>query len=400
VPNQNVRPEKGVKGYELILQTIASYGVSLSFDDFQQRAIIKGISQSCDGLLEDPATRVVLKKLHLDIKKGVPNSNRLTEILITEAEENRFHPVKNYLTPLKWDNLPRIATMASVYFGAAPTEINHIMLELFMIAAVRRVMQPGCKFDHLIILQGATGAGKSSACAILAGEWFTDDFPPIDNEQKTIENLAGRWIVEYSDLSGMKKADQDKLKAFLSRQVDSARAAYGHLRRDPRRQCVFIGTTEEPQHLIAETNRRMWTVPCGKIDLEALRRDRDQLWAEAVAAEALGEPIALPERLWGDATEQQKCHKKPEAYQDRLFRMIGRHAEGAFTLETAILWLGIPEMQYAHAKIAVSKSLAALGYKKCRLGSDWHSLKRGDYVYALNPEGKQIQDVKGIFHPD
>src|ERR1019366_7347595 len=137
---------------------------------------------------------------------------------------------------------------------------------------------------------------------------------------------------------------------------------------------------------------------CGKIDLEALRRDRDQLWAEAAAMEALGEPLTLPEHLWTAAAEKQNLHKKKEAYQERLFRMIGDRTSGAFTLEAAMAWLGIPETNYASAKVMVAKSIFALGYKKVRVMSVWRNLKRGDYVYALIPEGEQLRDVPEIFY--
>jgi predicted P-loop ATPase len=175
---------------------------------------------------------------------------------------------------------------------------------------VRRVRQPGCKFDEMPVLeQPLQGTDKSSALAILAvhDDWFTDDLPLNTDSKRVIEALRGRWIVEAAELSGMKKADVEHLKATLSRRVDRARMAYGRLTIDAPRQCIIVGTTNKGQYLRDTTgNRRYWPVLVQRFDLVELRHDRDQLWAEAAAREAKGESIRLRRELWSMAAEHQQ----------------------------------------------------------------------------------------------
>ena len=160
---------------------------------------------------------------------------------------------------------------------------------LTLIAAVRRVRTPGCKFDELLVLESPQGLLKSSALRVLSVEesWFSDDLPLNSDGKRAIESLAGRWIVEAAELNGLRRSDIEHLKSFLSRQVDRARMSYDRLVTAAPRQCVFIGTTNSTTYLRDGTgNRRFWPVRVGRFDIEALRRDRDQLWAEAAAREA------------------------------------------------------------------------------------------------------------------
>src|SRR5262249_50019060 len=156
---------------------------------------------------------------------------------------------------------------------------------LSLIAAVRRVRQPGCKFDEILVLEHEEqGTDKSTALRTLAvnDDWFSDDLPLNADSQKVIESLRGRWIIEAAELSGIRRADVEHMKALLSRQIDRARMSYGRLVSEVRRQCVFFGTTNSSEYLRDETgNRRIWPVGIKRVDIDALKRDRDQLWAEA-----------------------------------------------------------------------------------------------------------------------
>lgn len=158
-----------------------------------------------------------------------------------------------------------------------------------MIAAVARIMTPGCKADSILVLEGPQGAGKSSALRILADPWFTDEIAEFGSKDAA-EQTSGVWLIEVSELEGMGRADVNKVKAFASRSTDRYRPAYGRRPKEFPRQCVMAGTCNLSDYLRDETgNRRFWPVRCGAIDLEGLGNVRDQLWMEAVVAFKSGE---------------------------------------------------------------------------------------------------------------
>jgi predicted P-loop ATPase len=192
--------------------------------------------------------------------------------------------VRAYLGSLHWDGTPRIETWASRYLGAAPTDLTHAIGSLWLISAIARIYRPGVKADHMLILEGEQGARKSTALKILAGEdWFTDELPDLGSKDAAI-HMQGVWIVEIAELDAIGRAEVSRIKAFLTRTTDRFRPPYGRHTVETKRQCVFAGTVNPDTYLRDETgNRRFWPIRCGEIDIEALRRDRDQLWAEAVA---------------------------------------------------------------------------------------------------------------------
>jgi putative DNA primase/helicase len=196
----------------------------------------------------------------------------------------RVHPVRDYLGSLTWDGVPRLEPWVCRYLGAEDTPLNRAFGSLWMISAVARIMRPGVKVDHMLILEGPQGAKKSTALKVLAGEdWFTDELAEIGSKDAA-QQMRGVWIIEIAELDAIGRAEVSRIKAFLTRTTDRYRPPYGrHVVTVPR-QCVFAGSVNPDTYLRDETgNRRFWPVRCGPIDLDGLRRDRDQLWAEAVA---------------------------------------------------------------------------------------------------------------------
>jgi predicted P-loop ATPase len=254
-----------------------------------------GTIELSDNLLAD-LTKEILRDYNFDPTKY------LVWALLIKAREHQFHPVRDYLDSLQWDGVKRLDNWLNKAMGAPATKLNTAVGRLWMIGAVRRVRKPGCKFDTALILEGKVqGRGKSEGLRILTrrDEWFSDQEIIDLSSQKLIEQTEGKWICELSELEAMKKADNPKVKSFLSRQFEGARMAWGKVRDDRPRQFVCAGTTNEEDYLNDPTgNRRFLIVVTDEINLDWLRANVDQLWAEAAAAEAAGESIVLPKEFW------------------------------------------------------------------------------------------------------
>ncbi|MEM9204761.1 MAG: virulence-associated E family protein [Pseudomonadota bacterium] len=253
-------------------------GVALWHDEFAGRDLVEGL-EGYGPALDDPAT--IRLRLEIDERFGFrPTKDFFYDVLSDQARQNARHPVLEYLAALRWDGVPRIGRWLVEYGGASDTPYTRAVGELVLVAAVRRVRRPGVKFDEMLVLESAQGTNKSTALKALAirDDWFTDDTPLNAESKRVIEALSGKWIVEAGELKGNRKAGTDHLKGFLSRTHDKARMSYDRREREVPRQCVIVGTTNDSRYLRDTTgNRRFWPVAVEGFDLDALRRDRDQL---------------------------------------------------------------------------------------------------------------------------
>ncbi|MBB3592640.1 hypothetical protein FHX08_002984 [Rhizobium sp. BK529] len=224
-----------------------------------------------------------------------PSKDNIVDALVLIGERRAYHPVHDYLAGLQWDGKPRIDTWLVDYFGAEDTALNRAFGRKILCAAVRRVRDPGCKFDHMLVVEGPQGIGKSSAILALChdSDWFTDQLEIGADAKVTIEKTAGRWILEMPELDGLSRRDTNRVKSFVPTQEDSARLSYGRFRSDRKRQFILFGTTNESRYLTDTTgNRRFWIVRATAADPAGIAAARDQLWAEAAEREA-GENISL-----------------------------------------------------------------------------------------------------------
>lgn len=271
-----------------------------------------GRAEWAKGEVDDADLAKVRTGLELS---GLPTINKdlIPPAVRAVASARPYHPIRDRLNAAQHDGKDRLDSWLSRYLGAEDTPYARAVGRAFLIAMVARVMQPGCKADHVLVLQGPQGIGKSTVCRTLAGEgYFSDTLPAIGGGKDTMQHLRGLWVVELSELTPSRKAERQELKQFLTTMVDRYRSPYGRMDEAHPRQCVFIGTTNEDHFLQDATGgRRFWPVACGLIDLAALQRDRDQLMAEATAAYRAGE-------AWWLERAFEEEHAKPvqdEAYE-------------------------------------------------------------------------------------
>jgi len=252
-----------------------------------------------------------------------PKTTQLEQAISIVCERNRFDAVRDYLVGLKWDETPRLDQMATTYFGAKDSSYTRAVMSKWMLSAVARARTPGCQVDHVIVLEGLQGIGKSTALSILAGsDYFSDTLPELGRDAH--EHCVGPWIIELAELDHMRKSEVTALKAFISARAPRFRSAYARRTVEHPRRCVFAATTNEGSYLADSTgNRRFWPLECERADCEALQRDRDQLWAEALYRLRNGESwhITDPE-VCAEAEEEQAARRQVDPWHPLVVQFV------------------------------------------------------------------------------
>lgn len=321
----------------------------LGFDEFSQRIVKRRpppFVTAAGALVADEWTDTddTRAAAWIALHEGwVPSSAMVAEAVNVAARAQPFHPVLEYLRALTWDGTPRLEHWAIDLLHVEDTPYARLVSRYFLLGMVRRVLEPGCKFDYCLVLEGRQGKRKSTALAILGGPWFSDTELDLSNKD-SMSYIRGKWLHEFGEMGSIARAESTRQKSFLSRQVDEFRPTYG--RREIRcpRQGVFGGTTNEwGWHKDPTGGRRFWPLEVrDEVNTDGLAAIRDQLFAEAYVAALAGE------RYWPTAEEQrelfdpeQLSREAPEAYAELLAVWLAEQEKAPvpraeFTLSEAI----------------------------------------------------------------
>ncbi len=315
-------------------------------------------------------------------------SGNVVEAVSVVAHDKAFHPVRNYLQGLHWDRVPRLDTWLTDIFGVAASDYSAKVGKRWLISAVGRVIKPGCKADSVLILEGFQGAGKSTAMNVLGGEWFMDT-PIVLGDKDCFQAIRGKWIVELGELDSFNKAESTKAKQFFSASTDTYRESYGRRTMDVPRQCVFVGTTNQDEYLKDATgNRRYWPVACTKVDLDAVREIRDQLWAEAMYCYQAGDIWWVNREEAPLFTEAQEERFVVDEWEGPILTWLEESQIGETATGTDIL-SGALKLDIGHwgkpEQMRVGAIMHRLGWRKVRLSALAKSGVR-PWAYKKPPE--------------
>jgi putative DNA primase/helicase len=314
------------------------------------------------------------------------HKNAVFDAVQRVAAETRFHPVRDMLENLIWDEVARLGMMGVYCFGCDDTPYVRAVFSRWMISGVARIFEPGCKADCMLILEGKQGLLKSTAIRTLAYPWFTDEMPPLGTPDAAIQ-IRGVWVIEISELESMSRAEVKTLNAFMSRTTDRFRPPYGRRAKDFERQGIFAGSTNEGEYLKDPTGaRRFWSVACSVINIELLKSVKEQLWAEAVFRYRVGE------KWWIDSNETELLEfAKVEAGKrfqlDEWENQIESWVRGKSDIRTADIFSDCLDIKdrskWGRAdQMRISNIMKRLGWTRRYIESQWRYLRPGHPALA------------------
>jgi putative DNA primase/helicase len=306
-------------------------------------------------------------------RRGIPLKPKMLELAISSlASRNPIDPLQNYLHELAWDGIERLGTWLTTYCGAEESEINSLIGSKFLIGAVARACRPGCRMDYMLVLEGDQGIKKSTAIKILGGDYTAENLPDMHGKD-ALQAAGSAWFIEIGELAALRRSDIEQVKSFLTRTADTFRRPYDRHQVTVKRWSVLVGNVNpsgNPYLVDTTGNRRFWPVKVTSIDAEALRRDRDQLWAEACHCFNRGDPwwIENDDQRLMLATAQEE-REQVDDWQEIIGSWTGSQIRlGSWTgAEVAIGALRLEEKEITVAvQMRIAICMKRLGFVKTR----------------------------------
>lgn len=312
-------PKSTISNVVRILKEDLFFMDAIRLNELTERIdIIKDLGWAREGLILSD-TDMAYITLYIEENYGINNGSVIEKAIQIVANDNRYHPIRDVLSSLSWDGIPRVENILTHFLGVEKTELTTSSIKLFMLGAVNRIFDPGCKFETSICLVGDQGAGKSTFFKFLAieDEYFSDDLKRLDDE-KIVIKLQGHWIMEMPEmLATLNSRRVEEIKSFLSRQKDTYRTPYEKHPKDRRRQCVFGGTSNKMEVLPMDKsgNRRIIPIETHMDKAEVHIMDDEkasrnyilQAWAEIMVIYKSGDySLALPKHLQAELSQYQE----------------------------------------------------------------------------------------------
>jgi hypothetical protein len=267
-----------------VLQNHPSFNTSIWFDEFHGRYFTTWLTEGRPVEWSDVYDIWLAQYMQRDLGMRKITDEMVRKAIVGHANRSRRNEPLEWMEHLSWDGQARIERFFSDCLGAADSQYAQAASKNWWVSMVARVYRPGCKVDNMVILEGAQGRYKSTALGIIGGRWYTEAHESVTSKDFYML-LQGKLIVEISELDSFNKAEVTKIKQVISCQTDRFRPPYGRVSADFPRRCVFVGSTNEDAYLRDPTGaRRFWPIKTGRIDIERIRTDREQLFAEAVVA--------------------------------------------------------------------------------------------------------------------
>ncbi len=349
--------KKNITNLMMFLKNVRELGNTIRWNELAQRAEWNGHPIQDSDLID---IRLILEANNFE-----PATADVLISVIRHAKENSFHPIRDYLRSLKWDQTPRLDQWMKLCLGAPDTAFVRTVGRKTLVAAVARAFKPGCKVDTVLVLEGPQGIKKSTAIATLFGEAHTAESVNLfDQHNKMVMAMMGAWCVELAEFIAVAKRDQNTVKGMLSMKSDRVVLPYAKMASDHPRQCVFFGTINpgESGYLTDGTgNRRYWPVEVSKADTALIADRRDQLWAEAYRAFQNGEEWWLSDEEEALATRQVEHREKSDVWDELLKAKLGMVQ--TTTVGAALKEIGVPaERMDEKAQDRVAASLRRIGF--------------------------------------
>lgn len=331
--NKNGKFDNTINNVQLIMEHDAGLRGKYFYDTFKERMTVCGDFPWCK--LADRMTTTWTDtddaglRNFLEIKYEIVNTMKIGDAVLLAMQSCMRHPVREYLLSLKWDGVARADTIFIDYLGAEDTEYTRTVTRKALIGAVARIMQPGCKHDHILVLVGPQGCRKSTTLAKLGKSWFSDSFYTVQGKE-AYEQIQGFWLIEMGEMAATRKAELESIKQFVSKQSDSYRAAYAKRTQEHPRQCAFFGTTNDDEFLRDATGgRRFWPVTVTDKGRETgdyfTAEIVDQVWAEIVMRYSAGENWYLDNaKIEAVARQIQDAHTEMNGKQGLLEQFVER----------------------------------------------------------------------------
>ena len=385
-PDMNRRDEPVANSVANVRVCLDHLGISTWYDEFRVNPVFEGISQRPmemdDHALIEAWSRIQTLGYY-------PTKGHVQDAVDAISRADKRHPIRDWLDGLKWDGKARLCDLFAGYAETAKTPYQRACGVLLLVAMVRRVRQPGAKFDHVVILKGPQCIGKSGFFQLLAGDaYFTDSFSFALDDKQMIEQTGGMWLAEAAEMRGLKTKDIEHVKAMVTRTADRARKAWGRTTTSAPRQFVAVATTNNEGLYSDHTGGRRWDiVAVTGFNWDAIKRDRNQLFAEAAVLEKTYGPLVLPESVIAEAKIVQEQHRIEDPAHTALETLLdGRTGFVALDELYAALGLtgGQTHLRHNPRYAAVIKEVTGkLGWGKARSSvapRPWGFSKRGEII--------------------